>query len=103
MAVMQRRGQAGTGPVTLVVSPLISLMEDQVAIGCGWTNEAPQFAGETGTSVIRLSEIDKEEMVMFLGKIFGEHRCLCFVLVVAGAFLSPIFYPGGPARDVAKA
>ncbi|CAM9820322.1 unnamed protein product, partial [Ectocarpus sp. 4 AP-2014] len=27
---MQRRGKTGTGPVTLVVSPLISLMEDQV-------------------------------------------------------------------------
>eukprot|EP00752_Nemacystus_decipiens_P004929 g4486.t1 len=29
-AVMQSRGQNGVGPVTIVVSPLISLMEDQV-------------------------------------------------------------------------
>lgn len=30
LAVMQPRGQNGVGPVTVVVSPLISLMEDQV-------------------------------------------------------------------------
>lgn len=29
-AVMQRRGKTDVGPVTVVVSPLISLMEDQV-------------------------------------------------------------------------
>ena len=30
LAVMQPRGQNGIGPVTVVVSPLVSLMEDQV-------------------------------------------------------------------------